>query len=138
MNIVEDYPPNYQSIVKAIPAVRGFKGAVFTYGDTIYNPSGQRIPMDLIAHEEEHIRQQEMAGDPTVWWTAYLKDPDFRANQEVGAYVCQYDFARAAYQRSARRELLIRISRDLASPLYGSVVDKHRARRLITKEEKWT
>ena len=50
MNIVNGRPPNFAKIAAAFE-LRRWPGAIFCYGDTIYNPSGAEITPALLAAE---------------------------------------------------------------------------------------
>ena len=129
--VLKAYPPNYAEICKAIPAVKQRPGIVFTYYPNIYHPSGTGLSYDLEKHEAVHLNQQEILG-PERWWTQYLADPKFRLDQEIEAYRAQYKAAEI-YNRAKRRELLIKIRTDLASPMYGKLISKLEAEKAITE-----
>lgn len=128
MNVIKNYPPNFEKI-KAVFPVRS--NTVYTYGDVIYAPEVEfRLPPDLIEHERTHFVQQ--ANDPESWWDRYLKDPEFRFNQELSAYRNQYRFyCRMVKDRNRTFKFLTVLARDLSSDLYGNVVDFFSATRLI-------
>jgi len=125
------YPPNFAEI-KAAFRIAGRSGIIFTYGDTIFNPSRVEIPPDLHAHEAVHERQQRQH-TPAKWWDRYIHDQGFRYTQELEAYRAQYRFAEANYGRDQRRSLLKHISKTLAGPMYGNMVTPTAARAAITK-----
>lgn len=131
MTISQGYPPNYAAIVKAIPAVKLNKGIVFTYGDTIFMPAGINLVDHLMAHEQEHIRQQTEMG-AEKWWAQYLKDPQFRLEQELEAYKVQYQTLQKNHSRQDRRVTLMKIAGDLGGSMYGKIINKEMARKLIT------
>lgn len=128
----KEFPPNIREIIKKFD-LHGFN-PVFTYGDTLYNPTGGEISDDLMAHEETHARQQSVYGVQD-WWTRYLKDDTFRMTQELEAYREQYKHACEHYPRAVRRNLLDTISSNLASKLYGQIVKKKQAKELISNYE---
>lgn len=123
-------PPNYDEIVAVLPAVKGRANAVFTYAPYIYWMGDGVLTPDLMKHEEKHLEQQKKNG-PAAWWKEYLADPEFRLIQEVEAYQAQYKAARRL-NRAQRRILLNKISSDLASPMYGRILSKSDAKRLIS------
>lgn len=132
MRISTAYPPNFGDVRRAFD-IAGRPGVVFTYGDTIYNPSRVDISPDLHAHEETHYIQQTSPGmSPELWWERYIDDSEFRFAQELEAYRVQYQFALDYYGRKQRRSLLDHISAALAGPMYGGLVPLNEARRLIT------
>lgn len=127
MNIVHDYPPNIDVIRKQF----GITGehVVFTFGDILYNPSGDTIPDHLLVHEQVHTKQQGL--DVSGWWNRYLADNQFRLQQEVEAYRAQYQFALQNLNRIYRRLLLKKIAKDLSGPMYGKLVSSQQAEQLI-------
>jgi len=128
--VLKTFPPNYEEICKYIPAVKKNHNIVFTYGNTIYSPAGIEISRDLMAHEEAHIARQS---NPKEWWDKYLLDVRFRLKEELIAYRTQYQYALKYYNREARRQLLSHIASDLSSAMYGSLITKQQARKLITE-----
>lgn len=131
MKIVSAYPPNYEEIAATFK-IKGRAGIIFTYGDTIYNPSHVDVPPDLVAHESVHMNQQTLYGmTPEKWWEQYLTDSDFRYKQELEAYRAQYQFAKAHYGRTQRRAVLAHISKALAGPMYGNLISTRQAESAI-------
>ena len=136
MKIIFDYPPNYDRICKYFP-VKNKKGIVFTYGNLLYNPDDGYIPEHLVVHEETHARQQEEHNGGAVgWWEQYFKNAKFRLLQELKAYQNQYQYAVKHENRKMRRVILDRISKDFASDIYGNLLTKKNARKLITGDAK--
>ncbi len=132
MKILTELPPNYADIAKVF-GHEAIANAVFTYGATVYNPNGFEMSEDLKAHERIHIMQQTSAG-ADLWWTMYLHDPMFRVQQELEAYQSQYLYACMNMPRGQRRLLLQAIAKDLAGPMYGRVIGKDEARKLIANK----
>lgn len=132
MKILKENPPNYEEICKVFDVVES-KSIVFTYGDTIYNPSGGEVSNNLYAHEKVHMKQQ--GDDPAGWWNKYLVDKKFRLTQEVEAYRKQWKyFVNHNHHIEAQKQLLNKIANDLASPIYGNIIDLKGAIKLITKK----
>lgn len=132
--IVKMYPPNYSEIIKKLPAVKKRPNAIFTYAPKIYWPAGGVLPMDFHKHENHHIEQQNaLEGGAAEWWQRYLEDPKFRLDQELAAYRVQWKYA-YIYNRQKRKELLNKIAGDLASPMYGNLITKAEAIKLIQNE----
>lgn len=125
--IVRGFPPNYAEIKARFNPP---PNTVFAYGDTIYSPSTENLTADLIAHERVHFDQQRKVGGPEAWWRRYIDDPRFRLEQEIEAYRVQYATVAGA-PRPERRRLLAHICKSLASGMYGSLVTKEQARRLV-------
>lgn len=130
--VVKKLPPNYADICKHIPAVKKQPGIVFTYGDTIYNLQGHPLRPDFLVHEEVHVQRQDK---PAEWWERYLTDVEFRLQEELAAYQEQYKFMEVNYSRADRRRILKAIARDLSGPMYGSMISKDQAVKMIKGEE---
>lgn len=65
-------------------------GTVFAYGENIHTK--KPIPTDVYVHEAKHLAQQEIYGDPDIWWRNYFNDAGFRYKQELEAYRIQWAF----------------------------------------------
>lgn len=132
MKIVNFFPPNFKDIIKVIPAATQH-GIVFTYGDTLYNPSNSIIEDHLETHEAVHMKQQEEMG-ADEWWTEYLKNPKFRLEEELEAYRAQYQMVYKTYGRQDATFVLKQISDDLSSAMYGNILTRKQARKEIMKK----
>jgi len=120
MKIINTNPPHIEKI-KAVFNLDGLK-VVFTYGDEIYNPTGENIPEHVICHEEIHSRQQKDIGRD-VWWDRYLVDSKFRLDQELEAYRGQYQFVKKIAKNSkVLSNFLSAIAKDLSSKMYGNIL----------------
>lgn len=136
MKIEKSLPPkSIWERVKNAGMTPNEQTVLFTYGDTLYNPGGQLIPDYLIEHEETHCKQQ--GDNPDLWWERYLTEPYFRLSQETEAYANQYDFlCRVIKDKNQQFRLLLEISKTLASPLYGNLIDRSIARKMIKEKSK--
>lgn len=106
---------------------------VYTYGETLYVPSGRPVPDDLMIHEETHVEQQ--GASPDAWWDRYLIDPYFRFQQELEAYANQYRYLCSQhFDRNHRARILMDLSRILAGPVYGNLVERGDAYAMIKKQ----
>ena len=123
MNIIEDYPPNYKEIEKVFK-VKERLDVIFTYGDKLYNPHKIKIEAHAIIHEEVHVKQQK---NPKEWWDRYLKDKDFRLEQEMEAYATQYAYVKPVLNTEGQRIFLEAISFELSGELYGDMVSYQKA-----------
>ena len=142
--IVNERPPNFEQLLAAFPKADG-PGVLFAYGGRIYNPSGISIPPALIAHENVHLaRQNDM--DPRdsyptrvtgadVWWDHYLRDTEFRYNEELLAHAAEFKVQRAG-DRNASARLLMSTALRLVAPLYNYVppVSLQQAMRDLRRE----
>ena len=127
--VIQAYPPNIADIREKFP-LTGME--IFCYGDIIYNPCGKPLPRSLMVHEQVH--QEQQAGDPASWWVRYLRDPEWRLEQELEAHRAEYaDFCRSHTDRNFRARYLHDISHRLASPMYGKLITPSAAARLIRR-----
>lgn len=125
MKVLKGYPPNIQAIAAKFPGARG-AGVIFAYGDRIYVPSGQKLPVWLVAHEEAHgARQREIGVE--LWWDNYLASRDFALAEEIIGHRAEY----LAFKKSVpmpsmtqTRKMADHIAFKLAGPLYGGLM-KH-------------
>lgn len=95
--------------------------AVFTYGNTIYNPFNCPLTPELIRHEETHMLQQQGSSEVAkIWWQNFLQDPQFRIEQEAEAYGAQYKL-HCQMEKNKRKQYmyLARLADMLAGPMYG-------------------
>lgn len=134
MKIVPVYPPNIDQI-EAVFKVRGTKGVIFTFGDTIYAPDGGEMPPWLRAHEGVHYSRQTAPGmTPEAWWERYLVDPEFRLGEELPAHRAEYrSLCSLARDRNIRSRALHEMAQRLSGPLYGGVIKFADARRRIAE-----
>lgn len=132
MKIVNKYPPNFKEICDVIPGAKQ-EGIVFTYGNTLYNPSKSVIEDHLEAHEAVHMKQQKEMG-AEGWWAEYLKNPKFRLEQEVEAYRAQYQLVNKVYGRENATFVLKQIADDLSGAMYGNILSRKQARKEIIKK----
>ncbi len=106
--------------------------AIYTYGDTIYNPAAIAIDELLLVHESVHSGQQEQCGGPQNWWRKYLADKNFRLDEEVEAYHAQYRAMCKRYKDgNTQTRYLHEIASHLASPLYKIGISQPEAMRRI-------
>jgi hypothetical protein len=131
MKIVHGYPPNLAAIKAALNIDERY--ALFTYGDTVYNPGGRYIPDHLMAHEETHARQQlSFEGGPSQWWKRYLTNSSFRLDQELAAFRAQYEFAKREIEDHDQLARLSHImASELSSPMYGNLISLRKATKRI-------
>lgn len=130
--IDKKWPPNIADIRSAFN-ITGLNYIVYTYGQKIYNPSGNTLPSELIVHEAMHGEQQRKMG-PKKWWAKYLKDPQFRLDQELEAYRAQW-VALGNDSRQYKKFVLRRITKDISGRMYGNLISREEAKALITKED---
>lgn len=131
LEVVVDYPPNIDKIDAAFH-VKGQQGVIYTYGGKIYSPSGSDLSYDLHEHERVHVQQHSRHGGSDAWWERYLTDVEFRLDQEVEAYRVQLAYINEHYNRKQRREMLDFVAHTLASPMYGNMLSKKQAIKLLS------
>ena len=130
MQIVNEKPPIWAEVIDMIGATP--RGAIFCWGDKIYNPDGIIVRDYLIAHEVVHEDQQRATGSPEAWWVRYLDDPWFRVQEEVEAYGAQYRFmCKRAKDRNMQTRILTDLARSLSGPLYGNAITHQKAMEWI-------
>lgn len=129
MKSIKSFPPNIAAIAAVFPAAMNV-GVLFAWGDSIFNPSGIEIPPELMAHEKIHGDRQ-LAMGVEAWWDRYLKDPDFRYEEELVAHRAEYQHICATMSRQQRRYYLAQIAKRLSSPLYGRMTTLERAKKDI-------
>jgi len=123
-------PPKeiYEECVKRFGA-DFMKGTIFAYDNKIHALND--VTGDLLAHELVHLDQQHKFGGAKKWWKKYLSDSKFRIEQEVEAYQNQWDWAKENANRDYRRALEKHILKMLSSKLYGKVITKKEAQKLV-------
>jgi hypothetical protein len=130
MKIIRAYPPNFRAIVSIFSHARK-QGVIFTFGDTIYNPSGGIIPDALRVHESVHSDRQ--GASPDAWWEQYLSSAAFRFDEELPAHRAEFAFLAAAnIYRSQVEKHLRAVADRLSGPLYGCMVSFDKAKELIS------
>lgn len=138
MLIKAERPPLFEEICRRFPLANQ-PGVIFAWGDTIYNPSGNPIGPEIMAHESVHGARQVDGTNVVEWWSNYLLDPGFRLREEVFAHVAEYAVVSSGRGRNERRALLTYVARRLADPLYcykpGLTIEQ--AKRLLKSEMVW-
>lgn len=131
MTDIPEFPPNYDDIVRAFPAVALMK-PVFSWGEDLYNPYRLRIDKHLRNHEALHASRQWVEG-VWPWWNRYLDDPEFRLQEETLAYQAQLrSFARWDRSRERRHNYALQLAGALSGPVYGNLLTRIEAYRRIT------
>jgi hypothetical protein len=135
MKIVNERPPIWADVKRLFDFNE--KTTVFTYGDTIYNPAGGNVSADIVAHESVHMAQQAAMNvwghcGAWLWWKKYLRDPQFRLEQETEAYRYQYQFAvQQIKSREKLAEYLFFLASQLSDTMYGRIIGFNEAMRMI-------
>ena len=125
--ILTAWPPNIEAIQSVLPVS---ERNIFAYGGKIYNPGGCELTAELIAHERVHFRQQGRR--PKKWWKRFLKEPEFRLEQELEAHRAEYfEFCRNHRDRNARQRYLLELGRRLSAPMYGGLITVREAMKEI-------
>jgi len=133
MKIINERPPEWIMSGCLSQFRVNVERTFWTYGDTIYNPGGINIREDIIAHEEQHERQQAAyEGGKDAWWREYLSNPRFRLEQEAEAYGIQHKWYCARFKdRNQRSKFLFVLGNQLSGPLYQVAVSPVQARTMI-------
>lgn len=131
MQIREEFPPNIEEI-KAKFELSG--GEIFAWDGDIYNPTGEELTPELIAHEKVHFQQHRLHGGTAKWWAKYLSNTTFRLRQELVAHRVEYrTFCKNHKDRNERARYLNGLALRLASPMYGSAITPMKARTAIRR-----
>lgn len=131
MIILTQDPPNIEAIKEVLKPI---KNTIYAYGSIIYNPDNAPLDDALMSHELIHSQQQ--GKDPARWWSLYLKDPVFRASQEIPAYQVQFQQAKKVVKdRNVLHKYLSKLAMNLSSEMYGKVMTFGEAYEAIKKEE---
>ena len=129
MEIVNDYPPNWNLIETAFPKAKEWK-AFFAYDGKIFNPFKSEIRSDNKIHEKTHFLQQ--GNNPDEWWFRYISDPSFRTQMEIEAYGAQVAFVKQKIGTGIVYECLLdECAQFLSSELYGNLLSFGQARSKI-------
>jgi hypothetical protein len=117
-----EYPPNFNAIFAAFPDAAK-PGVIFAYGEDVFAPGGDNIPIALLKHENVHQeRQRKMT--PEKWWELYIADAEFRYREELLAHVAEFIHQAPRLDRNQRAKLLMSTAQRLTAPLYN-YSDKH-------------
>lgn len=132
MRVVRQRPPLWDEISKAFPAAVHRPGIMFCWGNEVYMPLGGELTDALAAHERIHSIQQ--GNDPEGWWLQYIADPKFRLEQEIPAHQAEYNtLCDGGVGRAERRRYAMALAKRLSSPIYGSLITRAEAKRLIAR-----
>lgn len=133
----------YQDSVKNFPLLKKvvkrfglskeqLRSIIFTYGDTIY--CDMPLSYALQAHELTHVFRQEQYG-VKEWWDRYMKDDKFRLDQELEAYMVQYEVMKIhdvnVFSPPKAEMAAVKMAQDLSSKMYGEIIDEDKALELI-------
>ena len=122
--IVKEQPPFLLQIELA--GMKPERTTIYPYGLTIYNPSGEPIPQDILIHEAQHIAQQ--GKNPQAWWDKYILDKEFRLEQELEDNREQYKFiCKLTKDHEKRNKALAAMARNISGPVYGKLISFMRA-----------
>lgn len=125
-----EYPPIIEEIAAKFPQCLE-KGVIFSWGDSIYNPSAGTIPKQILAHEAVHGQRQLVDGIEK-WWKLYIEEETFRFQEELPAHQEEYKvYCTMTNDREQRARYLHRIACRLAGELYGRCCSYMDARKQI-------
>lgn len=130
MRVIKGFPPNFAELRKTFGRLPS--NVVFSYGDTIYAPGGQKLHPSIIAHEMAHGRRQLAIG-VTAWWDKYITDAAFRFEEELIGHRAEWQhFKDMGLSEKAMQDGLNYMALRLSGPLYGNIVGYGRALAEIT------
>lgn len=132
MKIINTPPPNWADIKKVFPMLKWNDEVIVTYYPNVYCKNA-KLSAFKIAHENVHIYQQEKMG-VEAWWQRYLGDKQFRLQQEVEAYREELFHIKTHPElttRDQRRRYINNIVELLASDMYGNLVTRKQAEKLL-------
>lgn len=132
MKILKAFPPNYVEL-KRVFNLGARTDVIFSYGDTIYAPGGNKIHPALIAHEEAHGERQRDLG-VAEWWRHYIENPKFRLGEEIIGHRAEWrQFKQnSANSRKAKDNALAHICKRLSGPLYLGLITYDAAVAAVT------
>lgn len=121
--VVRAFPPNYATLKRAFN-LDPSSGVIFSYGDRIFVPNLTRpLPPALREHEAVHgERQVAHPGGVEGWWIDYVRDLQFRIDEELPAHRAEYAWHKQNEGRGLRERALEKIALRLSGPLYGRVM----------------
>lgn len=130
--IVNDYPPLWPEIRDRFN-LRGVEGLIFSWGPVIFVPSGKRVlAPQLVAHERIHgERQGTEETDILDWWKRYMGDKTFRLREELVAHKEELRWWLERGNRRQRRAAVDTVALRLASPVYGPMISRAEAAKLL-------
>lgn len=128
MKIVKAFPPNFPEL-KRVFKLRGRPGIVYSYGDTIYAPSGTNLPSWIIAHEGAHGARQRAIG-VEKWWWEYVYSVPFRLGEEIIGHRAEL---RKYKEYFSRDNMAATIAGKLSGSLYGNIISYNDALKEITR-----
>lgn len=131
MTVIIGVPPLFD-LIDAEFHVAG-KNILYSWGTSIYNPSGKPIPPELLAHETAHgLRQTNHRPDIEKWWHRYIADIEFRLVEEIEGHRAEFKkFCHLNKDRNTQAVGLHRMAIRLSSSLYGGIITAAAARMAI-------
>jgi hypothetical protein len=103
---------------------------IFVFKDTIF--ADNEIPYDVFYHELKHLEQQNRIG-PKKWIKKYIKDKDFRLEQEIEAYRHQLKTVKKTGDRQEYANILVECAKNISSPLYNNIISYRKALKLLVE-----
>lgn len=134
MTIINGLPFWFWIVKRQFPSIPLDKVGM-TLGDYIYTNDtfGFNHPQK-IAHEAVHAGQQHHSRIRAIWWwVKYLRDPEFRFNQELEGYQAEYQWVlKHEKNKQTRWQVLQGMAKNLASEHYGSLIKESLAAEYIS------
>lgn len=130
--IIHGKPPIFDEAAKLF-GVTEDDVVFYSWGDTIYSPTGKVPSDDLLIHEATHANQQ--SHDPIaakIWWDKFMVDPEWRIEQEAEAFGEQLRWIRGRVKdRNTIARYVHQMSSSLASKMYGKAISYQDAMKKI-------
>jgi len=136
VKVIHDYPPVWNNVCLTFNIIP--KNVIFAYGDCIYNPDDIDLPEFLVKHEQVHFKQQGGTQEGAMlWWGKYLRDPEFRIEQEVEAYGVQLrEMRKLTKNREEWTKMLWNLAKSCSGPLYNNAITHTEAMKRILQASK--
>ena len=129
--VVIGFPPNFAHL-REVFGPSNVRGAIFSWGDTLFNPYRIALSEALIAHEARHGARQGRS-EETIrhWWNRYVHDKEFRLHEEILGHQAEFrSFCRDNVNSAKRARAALAMADRLSGPLYGHAIGfgeaKHR------------
>lgn len=130
-----DEAPNLEELKKTFKVDEN--NLIISYGDRIF-VKGKRLSPDLLVHELTHCDRQGFKEDTAKrWWERYMREVQFRLEEEVIAYKNQYEYCLKVYKdRNKQAKILWSLAGHLAGSQYGNLISHSDAMLLINSSNK--
>lgn len=123
-------PPVYDRLASKF-GVNWNDGLIIAYDGKIHSKTHPEPAK--IMHESVHLAEQKRLGNE-VWWECYFTSDEFRREQEILAYKAEARFLKKYIKnREVLYHMVQEIADNLASSVYGNLMSKSEAFKIINK-----